>query len=185
MSPGGDDPPRSPRWDPLSPSPWPAGPAPPPRRILAVDLGLRAGLAELGPDGRLLRYRSTNFGTVERLKRAIPGVLDAVPDLARLVVEGDRRLAERWIREAERRSVPAVAVAPEAWREALFGHQPATDRAKAQADTAARRVIAWSGCARPTSLRHDAAEAILIGLWGALDAGWIAPAEVAALALGR
>jgi hypothetical protein len=34
-------------------------------------------------------------------------------------------------------------------------------------------VIEWSGAARPTSLRHDAAEAILIGLWGLLEAGWM------------
>ncbi|MBC8076709.1 MAG: hypothetical protein H7Y32_11595, partial [Chloroflexales bacterium] len=37
----------------------------------------------------------------------------------------------------------------------------------------ARRVIAWAGAPRPTSLRHDAAEAILIGLWGALEVGWL------------
>ena len=35
----------------------------------------------------------------------------------------------------------------------------------------ARRVIEWSNAPRPTSLRHDAAEAILIGLWGVLQAG--------------
>jgi hypothetical protein len=37
----------------------------------------------------------------------------------------------------------------------------------------ARNVIEWSGARRPTSLRHDAAEAILIGLWGVLSAGWL------------
>ena len=35
-------------------------------------------------------------------------------------------------------------------------------------------MIEWSGAPRPTSLRHDAAEAILIGLWAALEAGWLA-----------
>jgi hypothetical protein len=34
-------------------------------------------------------------------------------------------------------------------------------------------VIDWSGAARPTSLRHDAAEAVLVGLWGVIDAGWL------------
>jgi len=38
---------------------------------------------------------------------------------------------------------------------------------------AARRVVEWSDAARPTSLRHDAAEAILIGLWGVIDVGWL------------
>ena len=37
----------------------------------------------------------------------------------------------------------------------------------------ARRVIEWCGAPRPTSLRHDAAEAILIGLWGVLELGWV------------
>jgi hypothetical protein len=37
----------------------------------------------------------------------------------------------------------------------------------------ARKVIDWSGARRPTSLRHDAAEAILVGLWGGLQVGWL------------
>ena len=38
---------------------------------------------------------------------------------------------------------------------------------------AARRIIEWSGAPRPTSLRHDAAEAVLIGFWGVLEVGWL------------
>ena len=38
----------------------------------------------------------------------------------------------------------------------------------------ARKVIAWAEASRPTSLRHDAAEAIMIGLWGLLRMGWLA-----------
>jgi hypothetical protein len=38
----------------------------------------------------------------------------------------------------------------------------------------ARRVIDWSAAPRPTSLRHDAAEAILVGFWGALHVGLLA-----------
>jgi len=41
------------------------------------------------------------------------------------------------------------------------------------ADGIARRVVEWSETSRPTSLRHDAAEAILIGLWGVIDVGWL------------
>lgn len=36
-------------------------------------------------------------------------------------------------------------------------------------------MIDWSGARRPTSLRHDAAEAIMIGLWGVLHLGWLVP----------
>ena len=45
--------------------------------------------------------------------------------------------------------------------------------AKQSADTLARRIIDWSGAPRPKALRHDAAEAIALGLWGVLDAGWL------------
>jgi hypothetical protein len=63
-------------------------------------------------------------------------------------------------------------IGAEVWRAALdaFGDRA---RPKREADAIARRVIAWSGAPRPTSLRHDAAEAILIGLWGVIDAGWL------------
>jgi hypothetical protein len=48
----------------------------------------------------------------------------------------------------------------------------------------AGQVIIWSrlaGAGTPAAvgdLRHDTAEAILIGLWGALDHGLVRPAEV-------
>ncbi|MBI4581226.1 MAG: hypothetical protein HY718_16105 [Planctomycetes bacterium] len=53
-------------------------------------------------------------------------------------------------------------------------------QAKRHAGTLARRAIEWSGAARPTSLRHDAAEAILIGLYGVVQVGWLPrlPAEL-------
>jgi hypothetical protein len=37
--------------------------------------------------------------------------------------------------------------------------------AKAAAEKLARDLIERSGAKRPTSLRHDAAEAILVGVW--------------------
>lgn len=46
------------------------------RSLLAVDLGLRTGLAMYGDDSRLLRYRSQHFGTAASLRRAIRGMLD-------------------------------------------------------------------------------------------------------------
>ena len=150
--------------------------------LLAVDLGLRTGLAIFGADGRLQRYRSTNFGSVSRLRRGIPGVLDGVPDLRCLVAEGDRKLFEIWQKEAERRGAVASRVAAEEWRSTLLlGREQRNGAdAKRHADTLARRVIEWSGAPRPTSLRHDAAEAILIGAWGALQLGWLRelPADV-------
>jgi hypothetical protein len=143
--------------------------------LLAVDLGVRTGLACWGDDGRLRWYRSQNFGDAARLRRAIPGLLGAEPDLAWLVLEGGGALAGAWAREGDRRALTVRQTSAEEWR-ALFllprehGTGP---QMKAVADRLARRVIDWASGPRPTSLRHDAAEAILVGLWGALVAGWV------------
>ena len=150
--------------------------------LLAVDLGLRAGLARYGADGRLRWYRSRNFGTHSRLKRAVPAVLHAAAPLAWLVVEGGGAIAEVWEREAARRALPVLRVAAQDWRARLLfaREQRSGVLAKEAADGLARRVIDWSGASRPTSLKHDAAEAVLLGLWGVLEVGWLerVPPEV-------
>lgn len=148
--------------------------------LLAVDAGLRAGLALYGPDGRLLRYRSTNFGAPGRLKRGVYGVFRDLPPVGRLVVEGGGTVADPWIREGQRRELPVRQVHAGIWREALLlpRNRRSGKAAKAEADGLARQVIEWSGAPRPTSLRHDAAEAILLGLWAVLEEGWLeAPPE--------
>ena len=146
--------------------------------LLAVDLGLRTGLALYGRDGRLQWYRSHNFGSASRLRRAVPGLLDELPDLAWIILEGGGRLAEIWKREAERRRIGVRQIGAEAWRQRFLlpRQQRRGSQAKAHAEDVAKRVIAWSQARRPTSLRDDAAEAILIGLWGALDVGWLTEA---------
>jgi hypothetical protein len=144
--------------------------------LFAVDLGLRAGLATFDDDGRLRTYASRNFGTRTRLKRAIPGVLADVSDLRFVVVEGDRTMGVWWKKAATRLGARTLIVSPERWRTRLL--LPRQQRngmdAKYYADRLSRRVISWSGAAEPTSLRDDAAEAILIGLWGVLSVGWLA-----------
>lgn len=143
--------------------------------LLAVDLGLRTGLALYGRDGRLLRYRSQNFGARSRLKRGAYAILNDAPGVARVVLEGGGDLAGVWSREGERRGLSVQVVQAHTWRrELLLGREQRTGKdAKAHADTLARAVIAWSGARAPTSLRHDAAEAILVGLWAVLACGWL------------
>lgn len=143
--------------------------------LLAVDAGLRAGLAVYGADGRLRSYRSTNFGSHPRLKAGVHAVLRSTEGVEEVVVEGGGAVADPWIREAERRGLGVRQVHAGIWREALIlsrDRRSGVD-AKQQADVLARRVIEWSGAPRPTSLRHDAAEAILLGLWGVVAAGWL------------
>ena len=141
--------------------------------LLAVDLGIRAGLAFFGADGRLRWYGSRNFGNRARLRRGIPGILEGEPGLAWLVVEGGGDLAPLWTGEAEKRGIGILQTTAEAWRERLFILRDRRNGAKAKssAGDAARLVIEWSRARRPTSLRHDAAEAIMIGLWGVLETG--------------
>ena len=75
----------------------------------------------------------------------------------------------------ERLNIPFHSLAAETWRQdLLIPRQRRTGRdAKRTAGVLARRVIEWSGAKRPTSLRHDVAEAILIGLWWMLKTGAI------------
>ncbi len=143
--------------------------------LLAVDLGLRSGLALFDDRGRLLRYRSTNFGTRRRLKKAVYALIRDAGPPAYLVVEGSRQLGAVWEKAAQKQGVKVIDVAPETWRGELL--EPRRRRtgadAKAAADEVAREVIDAAGGEAPTSLRHDAAEAILIGWWGLRYVGWM------------
>lgn len=143
--------------------------------LLAVDIGVKTGLALYGQDGRLLWYRSQNFGTAERLRRGVQSVLDTLPHLAWLVLEGGGPLADIWMLAATRRHIPVRQISAEAWRRQFLyaREQRSGAQAKDRATALARLVITWSGARQPTSLRDDAAEAILIGLWGALEVGWL------------
>lgn len=143
--------------------------------LLAVDLGLRTGLAEYGADGRLRRYGSHNFGNRTRHGRAAHREVHAIDALAALVVEGDGRLARPWLEAAEERGAETFAIHAHAWRPALLlarERRTGAD-AKRRADEIARRIVDHCGARRPTSLTHDAAEAILIGWWGCMQLGWV------------
>jgi hypothetical protein len=150
--------------------------------LLAVDLGLRTGFALYGDAGRLVSYRSQNYGSVPRLRRGAAGVLSDLPALTALVLEGGGMVGEVWESEARRRGLPVYMISAEVWRQRLLyaREQRSGAKAKETADELARRIIIWSGAPRPTSLRHDAAEAILVGFWGVLELGWLAavPPEV-------
>jgi len=143
--------------------------------LLSVDLGIKTGLALYGQDGRLCWYRSKNYGSAARLKRDVHNVLESISDLLLMVLEGGGALVTPWEREAARKHVPVKLVQAEQWRpKFLYPREQLTGlKAKQHADDIARKIIVWSGLPRPTSLRHDAAEAVLIGMWAVIDAGWL------------
>ena len=144
--------------------------------LLAVDLGLHSGLALYGNDGRLRWYRSHNFGNRSRLRRGVYTILSEIPDLCYLVMEGSGPYAAIWRKEAERRKIQVMQISAEEWRPALLleRQQRSGAIAKATAEQLARAVICWSAAPTATSLDHNAAEAILIGLWGTVAVGWLA-----------
>jgi hypothetical protein len=143
-----------------------------PERLLAVDLGLNAGLAGFDEGGRLRWARSTRFGTVTRLKRALPSLV--TPGLDTVVVEGDRQLASHWGRMADKRGARLLNVSPEQWRTRLLvpRQRRSGKGAKEVAEALAWQLFDLDGATRPPTLRHDAAEAVMIGLWAVLELGW-------------
>ncbi len=139
--------------------------------LLAVDAGLRTGFALYGGDGRLCWYRSVHYGSVASLKRGVSRILKSIEDLKWLIIEGEGDIVDKWIHEAKRKKIPVRIVTGETWWEKLLylRERRSTVMAKKHADGIARQVITWSGIGRPTSMQHDVAEAILIGLWGVLE----------------
>ncbi|MEM6531178.1 MAG: hypothetical protein AAF654_01075 [Myxococcota bacterium] len=134
--------------------------------ILAVDLGLRCGLACYGRDGELKWFRSHHFSDRSALKRAAYRIVqDARPEC--VVLEGDARLAAIWSRVAEKQGAIVLHPTPEQWREELLlprQRQSGTD-AKAAARALAIRLIDEHANQGATELRTDTAEAICLGYW--------------------
>lgn len=143
--------------------------------LLAVDVGLKAGLALYNHDGRLRWYRSHNFGSATRLRKGAHTILAGIADLSHLALEGGGPLADAWSGEATRRDAAVLQTGAEVWRAKLLleREQRSGEQAKHNADDLARRIIVWSQATRPTSLRHDAAEAIALGMWAVLEIGWL------------
>jgi hypothetical protein len=144
-------------------------------RVLAIDLGLRCGVAVWTSEGRLETWRSTHFANAGQARRVVDGLVDEVDGLVELVLEGDRLLARPWQRAADRRNVLHRLVQANVWRtHILYPREQRTGRlAKDAADRLARAAIDRFADHRTAALRHDAAEAILIGAWAAHMRRWI------------
>lgn len=143
--------------------------------ILAIDLGLKFGFALYSSEGKLLRYGSHNFGATARMKRAAWTMLREPEGITHLVVEGGGKLEKVWTQPAEKLGIHIEIISAETWRRDLLlaRDQRSGEQAKARADELARNVISSSALSPPKSLRHDAAEAILVGFWQLLRIGWL------------
>jgi hypothetical protein len=142
------------------------------RHLLAVDMGLRTGLAIFGPDGRLISYRSKHFGSLAELRRGVGTILRECPPLGWLWLEGGGDIAVVWEKHCAYLGIDFRQVQASDWRKTLMlpRQQVSGEKAKKEAIVMAKRVIEWSGAPRPKGpLRHDAAEAILVGVHGAVS----------------
>ena len=142
--------------------------------LLAVDAGVRTGLALLDRDGRLLWCRSHNLGTTARLRKAAGRILFELPTLEYLVVEGGGQTAGIWEHAAAKRNLPYRTIQAEIWREhfLLPRQRVSGSKAKAAACALVAAILRREGWSSPTTPGHDAAEAALIGLWAAVQLGW-------------
>ena len=143
--------------------------------LLAVDAGLRTGLALYARNGMLCWYRSHHLADQQKLKRLIAKLLRSPPLPTHIYLEGGGPVAELWQREARKLGRMFVQLHADQWRGQLFyaRQHPSGRVAKQQALDMATRVIHLLGQKKPTGLRHDTAEAILVGLYGLLDLGWL------------
>ena len=136
-------------------------------KLLAVDLGMKAGFAWFDQDGRLLRARSTHFADRATLKRALPGIWREVPGVSQLVVEGGGSLADIWLKSAARQGIVTTQICAEQWRrEVLTPSQRRNGQtAKAAACVKAAEIARQDGCPPCQEFLDDAAEAIVFGKW--------------------
>lgn len=141
--------------------------------LLAVDAGVRTGLALFDRSGKLVWCRSHNLGNAVRLKKAAARILFELPSLEYLIVEGGGQTAGIWEHAAAKRAVHFQRIQADDWRVdfLLPSQRQSGHKAKAAACALVAAIMRdeWSS---PTIPRHDAAEAALIGLWAAVRLGW-------------
>ncbi len=150
----------------------PQGPSP---GLLAVDVGLRTGLALFRRPATLEWYRSVHWPDRGRMRRGVWGVLRELRHLEWVALEGGGPLARIWHRASAKRGLRSLEAPAEAWRSQVLWLRERRNgpAAKRHALRLARRAIHWAGGPRPVSLTHDVAEAVLFGCWALWQVGWL------------
>ena len=145
--------------------------------FVGVDLGLATAFAVYDRDGRLSGVRSRRFQSKDALRAAAGAILDEIPHVHSVILEGGGDLAESWQRAAAHRGIHLRIVQAHEWRRMFLYERERRDgaQAKAHAVKLAAQVVEWSAAKGVTAqLGHDAAEAIMVGLFGVSEAGWTA-----------
>lgn len=138
-------------------------------KLLAIDAGLHCGYAMFDiATATLLWYRSHNYGSIARLRRGAATLIAEHLPIAFVVVEGGGAVAEPWCKAAAFQRIPIELIHAEMWRvDTLYARE---QRSGADAKRAALHYAHQSmATAKQTyhynQVRHDAAEAIMIGEW--------------------
>ena len=147
--------------------------------LLALDLGLRFGWACYDGDAKLVAYGSHHCASRAKLKNIAWSTLSKLPADSLLYIEGGGELLPVWTREAERRGVETYSLAAELWRaDCLLPREQARGSvAKQRAQSLAKPLITQRADRAPTSLRHDTAEATILGWWALYQQEWISPEQ--------
>ena len=135
--------------------------------VLAIDVGMKAGLAWFDADGELIRARSTRFANRTVLKKALPSIWTELPGVTQLVLEGQGEIADIFRKSAERASIPVQQFSAEDWRKDMLlpRQRRSGKQAKAHAEAIALQIARECGKPPKCAYDDDAAEAILFGLW--------------------
>ena len=139
----------------------------PKAELLAVDVGMKAGLAWFDENGTLIRARSTRFANRAMLKRALPAIWTEINGIRQVVLEGQGDIADVFRKAAERASLPVQQFSAEEWRKDMLleRERRSGKQAKAVAETLAMRIARECGNPPKCAYDDDAAEAVLFGLW--------------------
>ena len=143
--------------------------------VLAIDLGLRLGWSCYQSDGQLIAYGSHHCGQANKLNALSYNALKRLPTRSQLFVEGSGSLLKYWVKNAKRFELSVTTLHAEEWRiDCLALKQRQCGKiAKAEALKMARALIKSNAIQAAASLRHDTAEACLIGWWALHQLGWI------------
>ncbi|MDX9721984.1 MAG: hypothetical protein RBU37_14650 [Myxococcota bacterium] len=139
-------------------------------QLVAVDLGLRVGVAAFEQPGELLWAMTQHLSKRKQMERLAWAVFRRCGAVRHVVVEGDPRLGVIWERLAQREGASYLCVSAELWRPAMLLERER--RSGSQAKRVAER-MANALSRGPDKLSHDAAEAVLLGLWACAQVQWM------------
>lgn len=147
--------------------------------LLSIDLGLRFGWSCFDQEASLIAYGSHHCGQANKLGSIAYNAIKVLPSNSVLLVEGNSELYRHWQKSAQRFQILNMQVYAEQWRHDCLSQKEQVDgkKAKVAAIRIARTLIKSQSGQGSYRLRHDAAEACLMGWWGLKQLQWISEAQ--------